>query len=42
MEEIKRCANCGKPFPTKLGLATLCGDCEDVLIINEVEGDIEL
>lgn len=42
MEEIRRCTNCGKPFSTKLGLVSLCGDCEDALIIAEVESDIEL
>lgn len=41
IEETKRCASCGKLFSTKLGLVTLCGDCEDALIISEV-GDIEL
>ncbi|KKN62173.1 hypothetical protein LCGC14_0514520 [marine sediment metagenome] len=42
MEETKKCTNCGKPFSIELGLVSLCGDCEDALIINEVESDIEL
>ncbi len=41
MEEIKKCTNCGKQFSTKLGLVSLCGDCEDILIINEAENEVE-
>ena len=41
LEEIeirKKCTNCGKSFSTKLGLTSLCGDCEDSVKEGELYG----
>ncbi len=38
-EEIKKCTSCGKQFSTKLGLSTICGDCEDAIILKEEYND---
>lgn len=37
MDKDKKCTNCGKSFSTKLGLTSLCGDCEDRLKEKELD-----